>query len=228
MTRIIDRIEQPDRAVSPVIGVILMVAITVILAAVIGAFVLEIGDQQETAPSTSFDSDQYLEYHLSSPNPQHGANITVVEISHAGGNNIDISQLDAKYRGNNSLWAIETVTDQSPADIDPTPDFQDSLGTNEKSELTSGETMRFTHFNGPPEDKVGACQYKARIFMGNSEPGARFTNTCTNDGLNKPNGNAGIPSIGYPGAPGTGKKINVVWEASSGGKSQNLFSYTIQ
>jgi len=35
--------ESTDRAVSPVIGVILMVAITVILAAVIAAFVLDIG-----------------------------------------------------------------------------------------------------------------------------------------------------------------------------------------
>ncbi|ELK56003.1 hypothetical protein D320_01493, partial [Haloferax sp. BAB-2207] len=34
-----------SRAVSPVIGVILMVAITVILAAVIGTFVLGLGDQ---------------------------------------------------------------------------------------------------------------------------------------------------------------------------------------
>jgi len=36
-----------ERAVSPVIGVILMVAITVILAAVIAAFVLDIGDTGE-------------------------------------------------------------------------------------------------------------------------------------------------------------------------------------
>ncbi|WP_440766783.1 type IV pilin [Natronorubrum sp. DTA7] len=35
---------EDERAVSPVIGVILMVAITVILAAVIAAFVLDIGD----------------------------------------------------------------------------------------------------------------------------------------------------------------------------------------
>ena len=42
-----------DRAVSPVIGVILMVAITVILAAVIGSFVLGIGGQQESAPQAS-------------------------------------------------------------------------------------------------------------------------------------------------------------------------------
>jgi flagellin-like protein len=37
-----------DRGVSPVIGVILMVAITVILAAVIGAFVLGLGDNIDT------------------------------------------------------------------------------------------------------------------------------------------------------------------------------------
>jgi flagellin-like protein len=37
-----------DRAVSPVIGVILMVAITVILAAVIGTFVLGLGDNIQT------------------------------------------------------------------------------------------------------------------------------------------------------------------------------------
>ncbi|UVE50484.1 type IV pilin N-terminal domain-containing protein [Haloferax larsenii] len=47
-----------DGAVSPVIGVILMVAITVILAAVIGTFVLGLGDQvSETAPQASFSFD---------------------------------------------------------------------------------------------------------------------------------------------------------------------------
>jgi flagellin-like protein len=47
-----------DEAVSPVIGVILMVAITVILAAVIGTFVLGLGDQvQDTAPQASFNFD---------------------------------------------------------------------------------------------------------------------------------------------------------------------------
>ncbi|WP_411964182.1 type IV pilin [Haloferax sp. YSMS24] len=47
-----------DGAVSPVIGVILMVAITVILAAVIGTFVLGLGDQVgDTAPQASFAFD---------------------------------------------------------------------------------------------------------------------------------------------------------------------------
>ncbi|MGM0590422.1 MAG: type IV pilin [Halobacteriota archaeon] len=45
-----------ERAVSPVIGVILMVAITVILAAVIGTFVLGLGDQVGSqAPQASLD-----------------------------------------------------------------------------------------------------------------------------------------------------------------------------
>jgi flagellin-like protein len=47
-----------DDAVSPVIGVILMVAITVILAAVIGTFVLGLGDQvQSTAPNAQIGTD---------------------------------------------------------------------------------------------------------------------------------------------------------------------------
>jgi len=52
------RLFDDDRAVSPVIGVILMVAITVILAAVIGTFVLGLGDQvQSTTPQASFGFD---------------------------------------------------------------------------------------------------------------------------------------------------------------------------
>jgi flagellin-like protein len=47
-----------DRAVSPVIGVILMVAITVILAAVIAAFALSFADTgTSSAPQVSFDSE---------------------------------------------------------------------------------------------------------------------------------------------------------------------------
>jgi len=46
-----------ERAVSPVIGVILMVAITVILAAVIAAFVLDIGPGEQD-PSAAIDFEQ--------------------------------------------------------------------------------------------------------------------------------------------------------------------------
>jgi len=70
-----------DRAVSPVIGVILMVAITVILAAVIGTFVLGLGDQvSESAPQASFSFD---------------FNMTAgdVTITHEGGETLESSQI---------------------------------------------------------------------------------------------------------------------------------------
>ena len=55
----LDTFSTDDTAVSPVIGVILMVAITVILAAVIGTMVLGLtGNVNQTAPQASFTFDQ--------------------------------------------------------------------------------------------------------------------------------------------------------------------------
>jgi len=44
-----------DRAVSPMIGVVLMVAITVTLAATAGVFVLNVGQDEPAVPQTRFD-----------------------------------------------------------------------------------------------------------------------------------------------------------------------------
>jgi flagellin-like protein len=75
-----------DEAVSPVIGVILMVAITVILAAVIASFVLGLGDQtQNTAPQASFAFD----YDASVG----GSSSGVLTITHDGGDTISASEL---------------------------------------------------------------------------------------------------------------------------------------
>jgi len=70
-----------DRAVSPVIGVILMVAITVILAAVIGTFVLGLGDSLgDSQPTAQLDAE--IDY--SSEN---------VTIEHNGGDSIESGEL---------------------------------------------------------------------------------------------------------------------------------------
>jgi flagellin-like protein len=49
--------KQNDEAVSPVIGVILMVAITVVLAAVVFVLVSNLGKGSEKAPNVSFNKD---------------------------------------------------------------------------------------------------------------------------------------------------------------------------
>jgi flagellin-like protein len=84
-----------DSAVSPVIGVILMVAITVILAAVIATFVLGLGDSvSNTAPQASFN----LEYDQSSTVTNAGGG-GAVTVTHAGGDSIKQSEL--YIRGSN-------------------------------------------------------------------------------------------------------------------------------
>jgi flagellin-like protein len=92
-----------ERAVSPVIGVILMVAITVILAAVIGAFVLGIGGSQEAAPqaSLSFDFEQ------GSTSGWDGADTDEqVVVKHDGGENINTDQLTQGAQ----LWMLPRPT----------------------------------------------------------------------------------------------------------------------
>jgi len=76
------RIISDDDAVSPVIGVILMVAITVILAAVIATFVLGLGEQvSSTAPQASFT----FEYSEGSPGD--------LTVTHDGGDSVKASEL---------------------------------------------------------------------------------------------------------------------------------------
>ena len=81
-----------DTAVSPVIGVILMVAITVILAAVIGTFVLGLGDQvSDSAPQASFN------FEFDSPTT---GNVTII---HEGGDKLDESNIFVQ-NGTKSAW----------------------------------------------------------------------------------------------------------------------------
>jgi len=76
-----------DDAVSPVIGVILMVAITVILAAVIATFVLGLGDSvSNTAPQASFSFD-------------YDDSADELKITHDGGDSINANEL--YVRGSN-------------------------------------------------------------------------------------------------------------------------------
>ncbi|MFC6975665.1 type IV pilin N-terminal domain-containing protein [Halomicroarcula sp. GCM10025709] len=77
-----------DDAVSPVIGVILMVAITVILAAVIASFVLGLGDQTQSAtPQASF-SFEYDESGISGTSGE-----GVLSVTHDGGDTIPADEL---------------------------------------------------------------------------------------------------------------------------------------
>ncbi|RQG87041.1 type IV pilin [Natrarchaeobius halalkaliphilus] len=108
--------EEQERAVSPVIGVILMVAITVILAAVIAAFVLDLGGSvgQEAQAGVSIDVDESAEE-------------VSVEITSLGNSNyVDLSSsewgdgMDGTEDNVTNMDVGDTVTlehDKAPQDI---------------------------------------------------------------------------------------------------------------
>jgi len=114
-----------DDAVSPVIGVILMVAITVILAAVIGAFVLDIGGSQESAPQVQWE---WVDDPDDGPSEIEGSDDVALE--HGGGdtlNSDDASQLDVSG-GDNDV----SVSSGTSGDIL----WADSVGDNSELQLT--------------------------------------------------------------------------------------------
>lgn len=76
-----------DRAVSPVLGVVLMIVIAVVLAAVVGSAVLGLGSGPAEAPQAS------LEFENSSG---------TITATHTGGDTIDFSNAEVKVSGSGS------------------------------------------------------------------------------------------------------------------------------
>jgi flagellin-like protein len=129
-----------DDAVSPVIGVILMVAITVILAAVIATFVLGLGDRvSNTSPSASF-SFEYSEGEGLSSSESTCVHTTgtvlndtstdgALDITHDSGESIEASQL--------------AISDDSGNSIDMAGDAKnnDDCGFGGSSKISAGTTV---------------------------------------------------------------------------------------
>ncbi|SEL40767.1 type IV pilin [Haloferax larsenii] len=112
-----------SRAVSPVIGVILMVAITVILAAVIGTFVLGLGDQVgDTAPQASFSFD-------------YNSTATNVTVTHESGDAIATGNLNISV--SSDAGATVTTYDGGDGQMNAGDSFEVDSGA-----LSSGDTVR--------------------------------------------------------------------------------------
>lgn len=95
--------DDSEKAVSPVIGVILMVAITVILAAVIGVFVIDIGNSVSEAPPTaqfSMDVDE-------------SETQATATITHQGGDSFDADSVTITAGDEEAVFPEGTVSSGS-------------------------------------------------------------------------------------------------------------------
>ncbi|MCL9818417.1 type IV pilin [Natronocalculus amylovorans] len=126
-----------DRAVSPVIGTILMIAITVILAAVVGTFVLGFGDSAaETTPSASFDMS------YSENSTEEGYNVTV---AHASGQTFTDS----------NTGELRVVASDGPTDSFELPVSATESVTLE--DVAPGETVRLV-WESPSGDRTSTFE----------------------------------------------------------------------
>jgi len=198
-----------DRAVSPVIGVILMVAITVILAAVIGSFVLGLGDQlQETNPQANFGFDTTT---VDIANSDGGGStpVTAVTITHQTGDSIESSNLNVVVNG------AQAYTESSSTDNQVAGTFD--------GEVSAGTSITI----------LGATDASA-VEPGNSE--WRYDTETAGDSTENtldiidPDGTSGT-TVGDPQADSVGLSsedtVRVVWSSDSGGSSSTLAKFTL-
>jgi len=154
-----------ERAVSPVIGVILMVAITVILAAVIGTFVLGLGDQvQSTTPSASFSFD--------SENLGDDSAMDKVTITHESGATIQGSNLQVNV-GSDTIYddGSDTVPSDWDADASTSASFSDGMSAGDTITATegaegdmSGETTIRVIYDNPNTDSTSTLATQTYTF----------------------------------------------------------------
>ncbi|MFB6082708.1 MAG: type IV pilin [Halorientalis sp.] len=131
----IKKLLQEDDAVSPVIGVILMVAITVILAAVIASFVLGLGGNTTATPTASFSWNYDGTADDSSTD-----NDGIITVTHDGGDTIVASQLSFKGSGFDSSVG-GSVSPGVTASGDKWPNAQASGSKSDKSAVVAGDTV---------------------------------------------------------------------------------------
>jgi flagellin-like protein len=126
-----------ENAVSPVIGVILMVAITVILAAVIASFVLGLGGNTQATPTASFTFD-YTQNSDSTPGENY------LQITHDGGDTIAANEL--YFRGSNFVTTGLTASGVSETFSgsvgDSWPADQTSAERGDESAVAAGDSVR--------------------------------------------------------------------------------------
>jgi len=143
----IRRLLTEEDAVTPVIGIILVVAITVILAAIVGVYALGLGsDVQNAPPNADFDFD-YADTDATAGADQ-------VTIEHNGGQPIEQENIEVVVGG-------ETRDPVTPADAFPTRFSSGDTAVYSIDESTDlGETLRIVWRapNGDSSNTIGESQ----------------------------------------------------------------------
>lgn len=114
------RLFTDDKAVSPVVGVTLMIAIAVVLAAVVGGLVLGLGQGQDPTPTASIEFEQ--------GDFDGTANGIDVRLSHDGGDALAHDKITVMAGSNNDVSVWSTSGSKVTAGDTATIDTEVNLG----------------------------------------------------------------------------------------------------
>jgi hypothetical protein len=231
MDRIFTRGGDPGPT-SSTVGVALAVGMTVLLAACLGgaggggagttvdgATPTTVGAEDTTqAPDAEFDVQQQVRFYEGGG----VANLTTVDLTHAGGSTLAVDRVTVSIAGNESVWGLEKArTDDEPSQWDhaqPVPDVRSGSAGGATAEYASGDTWSMYGTDGPNLEYVASGEQFVAYW---THPNAQF---------------AELKQFPFPGGEAkhrltpleSGDEVQISWTAASGGETQTLFSYTVQ
>lgn len=172
--------KKSDDAVSPVIGVMLMLVITIVIAGVIAAFGTGMIGNTETAPTAVLDvsisSDvQVLEDSTMGYDPTTGPDF---QIKHVSGNSIDTADIEIRLSWKDttgktwySVYSAEKFTAANPNGM---------TAPTSQGDITRKQPMYVKGPNGEPLDANGGGAYLYTHYFGTVvlEPGLKLTTSA--------------------------------------------------
>jgi flagellin-like protein len=217
---------QEERAVSPVVGVAILVGITVILASVVGAFVFGLVDIGESSPDASFTFSEDRSTFSTGANAEsieetEDQNVTTVRVVHNSGQAIQKNQLFAAVSGNKSdPQSNDSVYQIDYQGDDSADDWHLVLNdTNTEQEVVKPGDSFTIGFYGIRRPAIA---------------GTQIVDYFVNDaGSSPPIDDIGIGTNDATAPGDIGKKlgecdmVEIVWRSASGAQGQVLQSYQV-
>lgn len=212
----VDAFHKQDRSVSSVIGVVLMVGITVIVAAVIGSSVLGMTETiSETPPQTQFEFSQETEEFTD--NWGSSMNLKKVTVTHAGGEDVSEESVHVVINGER-VWGFFEVGFEVPIkDVWGAVDGETTISTGDSATFIGSSdaiSTDYTTYEGLYERQ----QYYAGSPSSNTRK-YKFSGENMRESNSPDDENIQLES---------GDEVKLVWAQPGGDQSAILAEYTVE
>lgn len=215
-----------DRGVSPVIAVILMVAITVILASVVGTFVLSTTDKLRSPPPTAsfgFDQEQI---------DVSGGTTTAVTVTYEAGEAISESNIELTVNGNGAFRRSGASKGEYLKLVwQPVENYNwNTITWGEADTVDVGSTVMITakwtdYFGYKEEPSGGASNGYDRKWMLRDDGSGDIGIYDHGQQIYQPSGNSNVQPVDNGRTLESGDTLRIMWTGSESG--QVLAEYTV-